>query len=218
MTDIMPLEFRYFRGPESDMVGLLPGILTCSLCGQPGRCFSLERRVVSRELTEKERQGKIGCIDCLKQDRFGFSHRTEAGYIDEDGLMIYDNEEEQGRVFVVAESGQTTTTGGPFVSPPHEHVSDEAILELPRTPIFSTWQDLDWPVHHEDFMAYLGIWGPKDFEQFERSGEGRNLYLEMVNSAWYDLWPESEEPLFGENIIAFQCLHCATRIGIPDFD
>lgn len=200
------------------MAGLLPGILTCSLCGQPGRCFSLERRVVSRELTKKERQGKIGCTECLKQDRFGFDHVTEAGYIDEDGLTAYDVEEEQGRVFIVANDGQTMTTGGLSVSPPHEHVSDEAVLELRRTPCFSTWQDLDWPVHHEDFMAYVGIWEPKDFAQSEGSGEGRNLYLEMVDSAWYDLWPEGKEPMFTENIVVFECLHCSAKIGIPDFD
>lgn len=200
------------------MIGLLPGILTCSLCGQPSRCFSLERRVISRELTEKERQGKIGCTDCLKRDRFGFGHVTEAGYIDEDGLMTYDIEEEQERVFVVADDGRTTIDGGPFVPLPQEDVSDEAVAELRQTPSFSTWQDFSWPVHHNDFMAYLGIWGPASFEPATGANSGRSLYLEMVDTAYHSLWPENDAPIFGENIIAFQCLHCAAKIGIPDFD
>ena len=71
----MPLEFRYFRAPESE-IGFLPGNRSCSLCGQSGRCFTLDH-VISRELTEEERRGKIGCYNCLRHDRFGFSHTTE---------------------------------------------------------------------------------------------------------------------------------------------
>ena len=199
------------------MMGLLPGLPTCSLCGQPGRCFSLDS-VISRELTEGERQGKIGCTDCLRRDRFGFDHVTEAGYIMEDGLMAYDVDEEEERVFIVTNDEQTTIDGGPFVQPPPEQVSEEAVAELRRTPRFSTWQDFSWPVHHNDFMVYLGIWGPEDFEQTAGLGSGRSLYLEMVDTAWHGLWPESKEPIFGENIVVFQCLHCAAKIGMPDFD
>ena len=198
-------------------MGFLSGSRVCSLCGQLGHCFSLDR-VISRELTEEERQGKIGCYDCLKRDRFGFSHRTEAGYVDEDGLMIYDIEEEQERVFIVAGEGQTAIVGGPFVPPPQEHVSDEAVIELRRTPCFSTWQDVDWPVHHNDFMAYLGIWGPEDFERSKASGSGRDLFLEIVDPAYHSLWPEGKAPIFGENILAFECLHCIAKTGLPDFD
>ena len=213
----MPLEFRYFRAPETEMIGLLSDVRTCSLCGQPGRCFSLNS-VIGCGLTQEERQGKIGCVDCLKRDRFSFSHRTEAGYIGEDGLMAYDIEEEQERVFIVGGDGQTTTTGGYLVQPPQEQVSDEAVAELRRTPKFSTWQDLDWQVHHSDFMAYLGIWEPEDFERLAEPGSGRNSYLKVVDPEWSNLWPEGEEPIFSDNIVMFECLHCSKKVGIPDFD
>ncbi len=149
----MPMEFRYFRGPEDDM-GLLPYIRTCSLCGQPGQCFSLDN-VTSRELSEEERQGKVGCYDCLRRDRFGFAHDTEVGIITEDGLLAFDEpEDEPRRVFVVAGDG-TVADNMPLVNPPQPRVSDEAVAELRRTPSFSSWQDISWPVHCDDFMAYL---------------------------------------------------------------
>ena len=151
----MPIEFRYFRAPESDM-GLLPYIRNCSLCGQPGRCFSLDG-VISRELTEEERQGKIGCTDCLKRDRFGFPHNTEVGYITEDGLETYGEPDDEPRqVFMVASDGSAVADSAPLVHPPQPHVSEEAVAELRRTPSFATWQEVSWPVHHDDFMAFLG--------------------------------------------------------------
>lgn len=150
----MPLEFRYFRGPESD-ISLLPYLRTCSLCGHTGRCFSLDS-LISREMTEAQRQGKIGCVDCLKQDRFGFDHDTEVGYITENGLETYaEPSDEPRQVFVVASDGEATPTGMPLIHPPQPHVSDEAVAELRRTPSFSTWQDYSWPVHHNDFMTYV---------------------------------------------------------------
>ncbi len=212
----MPIKFRYFRGLEDDM-GLLPGIRICSLCGQPGRCFSLQRRGVSHELSQEERQGKIGCTNCLKRDRFGFNHVMRAGFVDEHGLMKFDEVgPKEHRVSVVAESGRTTIDGAPFVQPPQEQVSDEAVAELRRTPNFLSWQDIDWKVHHDDFMVYLGIWGPEDFEQIAGSGSGRDLFLEMVDAD--GLWPKGEEPIFGKNIVMFECLHCSTKSGIFDID
>lgn len=137
----MPLEFRYFRGPESDM-SLLPYIRTCSLCGQPGRCFALDG-VISRELTEEERQGKVGCAGCLKRDRFGFAHDTEVGSITADGLESYGEPSEEPRqIFVVAGDGEATAAKMPLVYPPRPQISDEAVAELRRTPTFATWQEM----------------------------------------------------------------------------
>jgi hypothetical protein len=145
--------FRHFRGPEDDM-GLLPYIRTCSLCGQPGRCFALDH-VISSEMSEQERQGKVGCIDCLRRDRFGFVHDTDVGMITEDGLLTFGElDDKPKRVFVVGDDGQTIADIVPLVSPPQPHVPKEAIAELRRTPSFSSWQEISWPVHCNDFMAY----------------------------------------------------------------
>ena len=151
---MMPLEFRYFRGPEDDM-GLLPYVRTCSLCEQPGRCFSLDG-VISRELTEEERKGKIGCTDCLKRDRFGFPHDTVVGFVTETGLETFgDFEDEPPRLFLVSGDGDAALSDTPLTPLPKPRVTREAVAELRRTPGFATWQDFMWPVHHSDFMAYL---------------------------------------------------------------
>lgn len=97
-------------------------------------------------------------------------------------------------------------------------MSEEAIAELRRTPGFSTWQEVVWPVHCDDFMAYLGIWGPEEFTGAAPEGEGRQLFLEMVDSAFHPDWPAESGPRFGQNFVAFQCLHCQTRTGIWDSD
>ena len=191
------------------MSRLLPGLRVCSLCGQTGRCFDLGF-TVGTGLSEKERAGKVGCLDCLRQDRFGFSHDTEVE------LFMPDASPKQ--IFVVSGSGETATASTPLIYPPQPQVLDEAIAELRRTPKFSTFQDIPWLVHHDDFMAYLGIWGPKDVTTVSSPDTAREVFLEMVDRDGRALWPEGKEPLFGDNLVAFQCLHCQTYRGILDFD
>lgn len=136
-------------------MGLLPYIRTCSLCGQPGRCLDLTHLAVG-ELPEEERRGQIGCLDCLRRGRFGFAHDTEVGYLTKEGLETYDEPaDEPRRVFVVAGDGEAVAEDIPLISPPQPQISEEAIAELRRTPSFSTWQDIPWAVHCDDFMAYL---------------------------------------------------------------
>ncbi len=213
----MPIEFRYFRAPEAEM-GFLPGNRVCSLCGQSGRCFALDD-LISAELSEEERRGIIGCYECLRRDRFGFMHGTEVGLITEEGLISYDEQDDSPkRVFVVASDGGAVADSAPHIHPPRLRIADEAIAELRRTPSFSTWQEVIWPGHCNDFMAYLGIWGPEDFAAASPEGLGRPLFLDMVDSFLHSRWPEDQGPRFGENIVAFQCLHCQTRTGIWDID
>ena len=119
----MPLEFRYFGASKSE-VDFLSGSRICSLCGQPGRCFSFDNASAT-----------AGCVACL---RLG--------------------------------------------------------------------------------TAYLGIWGPEDFAEAASEGEGRRLFLDMVQPLRHRSWPEDGEPRFGQNFVAFQCLHCQTRTGIWDID
>ena len=214
----MTLGFRYFRGSETDMSSLLPGVRVCSLCGQTGRCFDLGS-TLGTELSETERAGKVGCLECLRQDRFGFSHDTEAGFFTEEGFLpLYEPDTSPKQIFVVSESGQAAGASAPLIYPPNPHVAEEAIAELRQTPEFATWQDIMWPVHHDDFMAYLGIWGPDDLAAASSLATARELFLEMVEIGWHSLWPEGKEPGIGQNIVVFQCLHCQTYRGILDFD
>lgn len=216
----MTLGFRYFRGREADMSGLLPGLRVCSLCGELGQSFDLERTIVTG-LSEAEREGKVGCLECLRQDRFGFFHVTEVGFFDDEGLTpLHEPDDFPERVFVVSEDGGVIPDHAPVVPLPKPRVSEEAIAELRRTPNFPTYQDIEWLVHHDDFMAYLGIWGPKELAAISPGDNGRSLFFEVVDPASYSemFWPEGEDPLFADNLVAFQCLHCQAYRGILDFD
>ena len=127
-------------------------------------------------------------------------------------------DDEPQRVFIVASDGEAVADSVPLISPPRPHVSEEAIAELRRTPSFATWQETSWSVHCDDFMAYLGIWGPKDFDRIAPLGSGRELFIEMVDPIYHKLWRQGKEPRFGENVVAFECLHCSARTGIYDLD
>ena len=203
----MPLEFCYFRAPESEM-GFLPGNRVCSLCGQHGRCFPFDNAPATAR-----------CVGCLRLGRFGFSHDTEAGLVTEESFIPHSEPDASPRrVFVVATGGEAVVDAVPLVHPQTPHVSKGAIAELRRTPGFSTWQEIVWPVHCDDFMAYLGLWGPEEFAGAAPEAEGRQLFLGMVDSALHGDWPEDREPRFGQNYVAFQCLHCQLRTATFDID
>ena len=200
------------------MSSLLSGVRVCSLCGQTGRCFDLGS-TLGTQLSETERAGKAGCLECLRLDRFGFSHDTEVGFFTKEGFLpLYEPDTSPKQIFLVSGSGEATMASVPLIYPPKPHLAEEAIAELRRTPEFATWQDIMWPVHHDDFMAYFGIWSPDDLAAIYSPGTARELFLEMVDSDFHNLWPEGKEPKIGQNIVAFQCLHCSTRRGILDFD
>ena len=190
----------------------------CSLCGQPGQCFSLNSAII-RELSEEERQDKVGCYDCLRRDRFGFMHGTDIGIITEDGLLTFDEpDDEPKRVFVVADDGGAVADKMPLIGPPRSQIFDEAIAELHRTPSVSTWQDFSWPIHHNDFMAYVGRWEPEDFSRMASGGMGRELLLEIAGPMFDHFWPENEEANFRDNFIVFECLHCPVKTALFDMD
>ena len=75
------LKFKYFEGPEEDMGGLCKVPVKCALCGRNDVCFELEF-VDCPELDENQREGKVGCVECLKEGRFGFLHGTDVGIDD----------------------------------------------------------------------------------------------------------------------------------------
>lgn len=200
------------------MSRLLPGLRVCSLCGQTGRCFDLGFTLGTR-LSEAEQAGKAGCLECLRQDRFGFSHDTEVGFFTEEGFLpLYEPDTSPKQIFVVSGSGEAAKATAPLIYPPKPQVPEEAIAELKRTPEFLTFQDIPWPVHHNDFMAYLGIWGPEDVAATSSPTTARDVFLEMVDRDDRTLWPEGKAPRFGNNLVAFQCLHCQAYRGILDFD
>ena len=211
--------FRYFRAPEADMVGLLPGNLLCDICGVEGRCFDMDRAI---RVDARASAASRGCAACLRLGLFGFFHITEVGYLDESGLTTYQDEEQSAvvRVFAVDESGSAMGETKPRPpAPPGPTVGEAAIDELRRTPDFSTWNEVGWGVHCDDFMAYLGVWGPSDFEKARSGVQGRTLFLDSIDREHAELWPDGDDaPEWGALCIhVFECLGCGTLRAVADY-
>ena len=206
--------FRYFEAPESDMTDLLPGLQRCDLCGSEGRCFDLDNAVI--------RAGEgVGCVDCLHAGRFGFFHVTEAGYLDENGLKRYDDDqvEEPKRTFVVAPEGGAAPVPRPLEVRQHVTVAPSAVEELLRTPAFPTWNEVSWPLHCNDFMVYLGTWQPRDIRlaAASRGRLPREVFVDMTDPSNDRLLPDDAEE-WGLTLHAFRCTACGELRGAIDLD
>jgi uncharacterized protein CbrC (UPF0167 family) len=196
------MEFRYFKGPPQDMSQLLDGAHTCSICGSKGNaCFSLDYTITDI-FPDDVKDGKIGCLKCLREGKFEFWHDTEFGMLDEKGFTkVYNHNMD---------------------NPPD--IEDEKKTELKRTPQIVTWQQELWLTHCNDFMIYRGTWEPADFYRNSKNGDGRELFLEMTNHDLNHLWDESLEE--GEirlkswyaTYYAFECGHCGKLRGNWDCD
>jgi uncharacterized protein CbrC (UPF0167 family) len=194
----MVLTFNYFQGPLEDMAHLVKGEHECSLCGRIAACFELDFAICG-EMGEKE--GRLGCVECLNRGRFEFWHDTDIGLLDENGLAkVYNHNR----------------------TPPPDF-PESAKVELRRTPRIVTWQQELWLTHCNDFMAYQGTWEPKDFYRLSPTGDGRALFHEMTDE-WQNLWddslPAGETKLKGwhATYYVFKCKHCGKLKGNWDCD
>lgn len=196
------MKFEYFDGPIDEMSDLLEGSHICSLCGQESEmCFEIDYAITDK-FSEDEKEGKIGCIDCLRKGEFEFRHDTEFGMLDENGLTkVYNHNMD---------------------NPPP--IENDKLIELRRTPQIVTWQQELWLTHCNDFMTYKGTWEPSDFNKNSNSGNGKKLFLEMTDSELNHLWDDSLEK--GETELeewyatyyVFECKHCGKLRGNWDCD
>jgi len=198
----MPTGFHYFLGPAKEMAGWSDQVVHCWYCGQEHAGFRLDD-ASCRDLTERERAGKFGCMDCLRQGRFEFWHDTDIGLLDEEGLT-----------HVYKHNG-----------PPPDGFPVESLVGLRRTPQIVTWQQELWLTHCRDFMAYLGTWEPKDFVAHARDGNGRGLFLLMTRSdeerfLWDSCCDAGADVPTGwrATYYVFQCRHCGALAGNWDCD
>lgn len=208
------MRFRYFEAPEKEMRNLIEGKPTCEICGGQAQCFRLDSN-------QRIQAGgaSVGCVECLKADRFGFFHITDAGYLDETGLTWYGEEPEtSGKVFVAGKGGIVETSEDPvaLVPPPPPQ---EAVDELRRTPIFPTWNEVSWPLHCSDFMIYQGPWQPRNIscEAAQRGVPGVDLFLSMAGTEFREFWID-DNPEWGLTFHVFRCTRCRQLTGILDLD
>lgn len=91
---------------------------------------------------------------------------------------------------------------------PHVH-----LMELLRTPTYSTWQGEHWLFCCQQPMVYLGEWSPQNFEQYAGAGKGRALFDVVVPDAVDWLWGHG-----GAGIYVFRCAVCGRLDSHWDFD
>lgn len=62
----------------------------CFFCGREQRCFNLYF-LICPGLSDHDKSTGFGCFDCLLNGKFEFSHDTEIGFLDENGLTHFYN-------------------------------------------------------------------------------------------------------------------------------
>lgn len=109
------------------------------------------------------------------------------------------------------------------IAPPKEF-NKSALLEIGFSPHIATYQKSEYLCHCNDFMTYIGRWEPGDFNKNAVDGDGRKLWMRMVdgktNSLWDrtlkdikeygDEWPQYEDSGWsgGAMVYVFKCRHC----------
>ena len=155
----------------------------------------------TKRFSDEEKEGKLGCYDCLRNGEFEFWHDTEFGFLDEKGFTrIYTHNIE------------------------HPPQLESILTELKRTPPIVTYQPDVWLTHCNDFMVYTGTWDPLDFYKNSPTGDGRDLFIETTDSDISHLWDESLQE--GQTLLeewyatyyVFQCRHCSKLRGHWDCD
>lgn len=86
------MDFIYFKGLINDMSDLLDGKHKCSICDlHHDNCFDLEFSITDK-FNPDDKNGKIGCYECLRKGEFEFWHDIEYGVLDENGLsQVYNH-------------------------------------------------------------------------------------------------------------------------------
>jgi len=198
-TDV-DLHFEYFAGPPEEMHGLCEGDRQCALCGQVGLCFELDRALVF-EMADEDKEGKVGCAECLRAGRFIFGHGTDLGWLHDEGI--------------------TRLYASQYPIP--DDFPESALEALRRTPQIDTLQGERWLTHCSDFMVYIGTWDTEHFRAHAPDGDPGALYVAMTE--YYPrIWDDQRSfdtiswEHWGPRYYAFRCRHCGALRGNWDCD
>ena len=111
------------------------------------------------------------------------------------------------------------------LGPPHAgdeewrgvYVPQQLLMELVRTPNYSTWQGDTWFFHCGGIMCYLGEWTIDDFDR-ARPADPRGLFAEIIAPSRF--W-EREWELLGSdscNCYVHGCQRCGALRAYCDMD
>ncbi len=192
------LDLTYFKAPVSH-TQLYPGGGYEGEGQQCSYCGKKSERMfwVKRSSSLFGKKSIYGCLDCLLARKYSLENDTEIGEV---------------------------TNGVSNLKPP-KNFSKEALIEIGFTPPIAMYQAKTHFSHCKDFMVYIGRWDPEDFVKHSKDGDGRKLWMSMINNSGLDyLWDQTMEdikeygddwPMYedsgwsgGALVYVFMCRHC----------
>jgi hypothetical protein len=236
MKDIF-LDFLYFKAPLSHSLlypGAEPDTKECFYCKKHS-----EHAFYSSD--SDDNNPIYGCLECFQQKRFSIDHETEIGNI------------EKGRIVEIECSDYIDIEKAPNASedemldylqdvriekrelPVPDGFNKNALVEIGFCPPIATFQRSIYLCHCNDFMIYIGRWSPKDFEANSPDGDGRKLWMKMIEDerlvGFWDCsikemeedgvdWRQSDDSKWCSDalVYVFRCLHCNTLRCYYDCD
>jgi uncharacterized protein CbrC (UPF0167 family) len=210
------IPFPLFEAPVDDASGYI-GTAACLLCGARGRhCFELGVGV----------QVVVGCKRCGAQNGLDASEDTvePCRSCGAPVQFLLDSDEEAAVCYQCLRAGEAaivkdTASGMVDWDEANEGTTapKELLIELVRTPGYTTWQGEQWQYCCDRPMVYIGTWGQEDFEEHAPNGDGRAFFLDIVDEADGELW-EDRQMDAAITVYVFRCLNCGNYKAHWDMD
>ncbi len=142
------------------------------------------------------------CYSCLRAGKAALTKDTELGMVRwEDAI--------QGWTFGIPATNipgyETKATEDGWLA---AQVEQNWLLELLRTPAYTTWQGEQWLFCCQRPMVYLGAWDTVDFNAHALDGNGRALFDQIVTYGSDALWHHQLHDATG--VYVFRCPVCQT--------
>ena len=201
--------FPLFAAPLSEAAGHT-GAGPCVVCGKlVDERLRLGRTGRLVPATTPSEPDDAVCVPCLRAGHVAFSRDTEYGLVGwEDALA--------GRTDGVP---GLRHADGFAVSEPNEdgwvsvEIPPMVLLELVRTPVYSTWQDERWLFCCGSAMVYIGRWGSVEVVH-HLPGDPAAAFLAIFDGAEPWMWADVDE--LSIDFHAFRCRSCDRVRGHVD--
>jgi uncharacterized protein CbrC (UPF0167 family) len=148
------------------------------------------------------------CYQCLRAGRAAMTQDTQFGMVRyEDALRGITH-----GVPGLEVTGYDTTSSDDDEEWVKVIVPSSQLLELVRTPSYSSWQGERWQFCCAGPMTYIGEWHQADFSRHASDGDGKALFerLDRDGTFYGVSWDELEHDFHGV-IYAFLCKACGSH-------
>jgi len=235
------ISFPLFDGPVADASGYA-GERECLLCGkQAPHCFRLGigsdviasctrcgtanaldsedrkdapctkcRNAISFPPNDPDDELHV-CFGCLREGKAAFTQDTEIGMVRWQDAVVGMTHGRPGLRQTDFELSPGKSKGWL-----QARVPSEVLMELTRTPSYTTWQGEQWLFCCRKPMTFLGAWDAADFNHNAQDGVGRVLFEQVVEDQQPRMWEYGIGG--GVCVYAFRCASCARLRAHWDMD